>query len=96
MESRPPNPLVTRINSPMHLRVRARGWRVFLSVTLALGALVPLAASGTDAGLAVLRKISSRVQDRAGVIAIEASEPVPYVASQPDARTFVVENEARP
>ena len=34
---------------------------------------------------------SSRVDARPGVIAIEASDPVPYVASQPDPRTFVVE-----
>ncbi len=39
----------------------------------------------------MLKKIASRVSDRAGVIAIEASDPVPYVASQPDPRTFVVE-----
>src|SRR4029079_8863543 len=31
------------------------------------------------------------VHVRTGVIAIEASAPVPYVASQPDARTFVIE-----
>jgi hypothetical protein len=31
------------------------------------------------------------VDDRAGVVSIEASDPVPYVASQPDPRTFVVE-----
>ena len=92
MESRPPNPPVhTYIEPLMSSRSRTRLWRVFLSVALALSALAPLAASGTDTGLAVLRKISSRVQDHAGVIAIEASEPVPYVASQPDAKTFVVE-----
>ena len=38
-----------------------------------------------------LKRIASRVDDRAGVISIEASDPVPYVASQPDPRTFVVE-----
>jgi hypothetical protein len=32
--------------------------------------------------------VSTTVQ---GVISIEASDPVPYVASQPDPRTFVVE-----
>ena len=37
------------------------------------------------------RRSRSRVDDRTGVIAIEASDPVPYVASQPDPRTFVVE-----
>ena len=39
----------------------------------------------------MLKKIASRVDGRTGVIAIEASDPVPYVASQPDPRTFVVE-----
>ena len=28
---------------------------------------------------------------RAGVVSIEASDPVAYVASQPDAKTFVIE-----
>jgi type IV pilus assembly protein PilQ len=51
----------------------------------------PLGASGTRAEVVMLKKIASRVSDRAGVIAIEASDPVPYVASQPDPRTFVVE-----
>ena len=31
------------------------------------------------------------MDDRAGVIAIEASAPVAYVAAQPDPRTFVIE-----
>jgi type IV pilus assembly protein PilQ len=39
----------------------------------------------------MLKRIASRLEGRTGVIAIEASTPVPYVASQPDARTFVVE-----
>jgi type IV pilus assembly protein PilQ len=39
----------------------------------------------------MLKRIASRLDGRTGVIAIEASTPVPYVASQPDARTFVVE-----
>jgi len=60
-----------------------------LGALLALGAMVPLRASVTDT--AVLKRITSRVDDRAGVISIEASDPVPYVASQPDPRTFVVE-----
>ena len=64
---------------------------------LVLGALVtpgvmtPLGASGARANAPTLTKIASRVDDRTGVITIEASEPVPYVASQPDARTYVVE-----
>src|SRR5258705_11412290 len=60
-----------------------------LGALLALGAMVPLRASVTDT--AVLKRITSRVDDRAGVISIEASHPVAYVASQPDPRTFVVE-----
>jgi type IV pilus assembly protein PilQ len=60
-----------------------------LGALLALGIIVPLRASSTDS--AVLKRITSRVDDRAGVISIEASDPVPYVASQPDPRTFVVE-----
>jgi type IV pilus assembly protein PilQ len=39
----------------------------------------------------LLKRIASRLDGRTGVIAIEASTPVPYVASQPDARTFIVE-----
>ena len=56
---------------------------------LALLAIVSLAASSTDT--AVLKRITSRVDDRSGIVSIEASDPVPYVASQPDPRTFVVE-----
>jgi type IV pilus assembly protein PilQ len=60
-----------------------------LGALAALGIIVPLRASSTD--IAVLKRITSRVEDRAGVLSIEASDPVPYVASQPDPRTFVVE-----
>jgi type IV pilus assembly protein PilQ len=56
-------------------------------------------SAGTDAGgaaatskkVAMLTKIGSRLEARMGVVAIEASAPVPYVASQPDPRTFVIE-----
>src|SRR5687767_833947 len=51
--------------------------------------MAPLVGRGADAP--TLRKIESRVNDRNAVIAIEASDPVPYVASQPDPQTFVVE-----
>jgi type IV pilus assembly protein PilQ len=65
-------------------------WKLpVLGALLALGIIVPLRASGTD--MAVLKRITSRVDDRAGVLSIEASDPVPYVASQPDPRTFVIE-----
>ncbi len=62
-----------------------------LCAGLALGLMVPLRASGTGPNFAVIKRIGSRVDDRAGVISIEASDPVPYVASQPDPNTFVVE-----
>ena len=39
----------------------------------------------------MLKKIASRVDERAGVVTIEASEAVPYVASQPDPRVLVLE-----
>src|SRR5215470_11730978 len=60
-----------------------------LCAALAVGTIVQLRASSTDS--AILKRIASRVDDRAGVISIEASDPVPYVASQPDPRTFVIE-----
>ena len=63
---------------------------LLLCAGMALGAKASLTAS---AGIetATLRKIASRVDERAGVIAIEASAPVAYVAAQPDPRTFVIE-----
>jgi type IV pilus assembly protein PilQ len=62
-----------------------------LSTILGLGVMTPLGAKGVRADAATLRKIASRVDDRAGIITIEASDPVPYVASQPDARSLVLE-----
>ena len=64
---------------------------VVLCVAMMVGARAPLAAGGARADAATLRKIASRVDARAGVISIEASDPVPYVASQPDPRLFVIE-----
>ena len=64
---------------------------VVLCVAMMVGARAPLAAGGGRADLATLTKIASRVDGRAGVISIEASDPVPYVASQPDPRVFVIE-----
>jgi type IV pilus assembly protein PilQ len=61
-----------------------------LCAAMALGVRVPLDALAA-APSATLKKIASRVDGRAGIIAIEASDPVPYVASQPDPRVFVVE-----
>jgi len=63
-----------------------------LCAAMTLGARAPLAAgagAGTDA--ATLKKIASRVEGRSGVISIEASDPVSYVASQPNPQVFVVE-----
>jgi hypothetical protein len=62
-----------------------------LCLATALGALQPLRANGGAADPSTLTRIASRVDDRAGVVAIEASAPVPYVASQPSPDTFVVE-----
>jgi len=60
-----------------------------LCLAVALGAMSPLRVAGNDA--AMLKRIASRVDGRMGVIAIEATTPVPYIASQPDPKTFVVE-----
>ena len=62
-----------------------------LCLAMAAGAMAPLGAAGARTDAAMLKRIASRLDGRTGVIAIEASTPVPYVASQPDARTFVVE-----
>ena len=58
---------------------------------LAIGAAASLTASGAGTDLATLKTIASRLDTRAGVIAIEASAPVAYVAAQPNPRTFVIE-----
>ena len=72
--------------------VRTRSTRVFaLCAMLALGISASLLASAQMADLARLTQISSRIEDTASVVAIEASDPVPYVASQPEPNTFVVE-----
>jgi type IV pilus assembly protein PilQ len=62
-----------------------------LCLAMTAGVMAPLGAAGSRTDSALLKKIASRLDDRTGIIAIEASTPVPYVASQPDARTFVVE-----
>ena len=68
-------------------------YSILLGLCLATtaGVMAPLGAAGARNDAAMLKRIGSRVDGRTGVIAIEASTPVPYVASQPDARTFVVE-----
>jgi type IV pilus assembly protein PilQ len=62
-----------------------------LCVALALGVMAPLRAIGAGNDPAMLKRIASRVDGRTGVVAIEATTAVPYVASQPDPKTFVVE-----
>ena len=62
-----------------------------LGVAIALGFMAPVGASGVRADAAKLKKIGSRVDGRSGVVTIEASDPVPYVASQPEPRTLVLE-----
>jgi type IV pilus assembly protein PilQ len=64
---------------------------IAVCIAAAAALMAPLGANGSRVEVAMLKKIASRVSDRAGVIAIEASDPVPYVASQPDPRTFIVE-----
>ena len=61
---------------------------IVLCVAMTAGARNPQAAG---AEVATLKKIASRVDARLGVIAIEASDPVPYIASQPDPQQFVIE-----
>ena len=61
-----------------------------LCAAMTLGGKAPLAA-GAGADAATLKKIASRIEGRSGVISIEASDPVAYVASQPNPRQFVVE-----
>jgi type IV pilus assembly protein PilQ len=62
-----------------------------LCVALALGVMAPLRAIGAGNDPAMLKRIASKVDGRTGVVAIEATTAVPYVASQPDPKTFVVE-----
>ena len=75
---------------------------VIAGVLSAIGALGAVGAWGTLSASsaepraaaiepALLRAIVSRVDNRKGIITIESSQPVPYVASQPDPRTYVIE-----
>jgi hypothetical protein len=54
-----------------------------LCLATAAGVMAPLGAAGARSDAALLKRIGSRIDGRTGVIAIEASTPVPYVASQP-------------
>jgi hypothetical protein len=67
-------------------RRRAILW--ILGAGRALGLMVPLRASGTGPDFAVLKRIGSRVDDRAGVISIEARSGC-VRRPQPDPNTFV-------
>ena len=62
-----------------------------LSAVITTGARASLAAGGARVDTAMLTNIASRVDGRAGVISIEASAPVAYIASQPDPRLFIIE-----
>ncbi|HEX5110223.1 MAG TPA: type IV pilus secretin PilQ [Vicinamibacterales bacterium] len=62
-----------------------------LCVATAVGAMAPLGAAGARADSATLKKIASRIDGHTGIVTIEASDPVPYVASQPDPRVLVLE-----
>jgi type IV pilus assembly protein PilQ len=66
-------------------------YTLLLVLSGALAISAPLGAGGARTDVATLQKIASRVDDRTGIVTIEASAPVPYVASQPDPQTFVVE-----
>jgi type IV pilus assembly protein PilQ len=71
-----------------------RRWQALrgtLTVCIALAAMTTVPHDAAAGPSSSLKKIASRLEARTGVIAIEASAAVPYVASQPDPRTFVVE-----
>ena len=74
------------------MRFRNRKLLFVLCAAIGLAIIAPLIASDRS-DVAVLKKIASRVTDRTGIISIEASDPVPYVASQPDDHTFIVEKD---
>jgi len=62
-----------------------------LGAAMTVGVMAPVAARAARGDVATLKRIASKVDGRAGVITIEASDPVPYVATQPDPHSFVVE-----
>ena len=66
-----------------------RVWVLVAAVATTAGLRAPLGAAGVES--AVLKSLASRLEARIGVLTIEASAPVPYVTSQPDPRSFVVE-----
>jgi type IV pilus secretin PilQ/predicted competence protein len=69
---------------------------LLLGLSIAAFVLSPLGVAGTrtEGGrgtAATLRKVTSQLDAHKGILSIEASAPVAYVASQPDARTTIVE-----
>src|SRR6188768_2573307 len=62
-----------------------------LCAAMTMGVMTPVGARAERADVATLKRIASKVDGRTGVITIEASDPVPYVATQPDPRSFIVE-----
>jgi hypothetical protein len=68
-----------------------RVWVLVAVVATAAGVRAPLGAAAAGIEPAFLKRVASRVESRIGVLTIEASAPVPYVTSQPDSRSFVVE-----
>src|SRR5262245_4591027 len=71
---------------------RTRG--LALLVTMAAGALVSAAgpAERTTATSGVrLKTISARVSNKGASLVIEATDPVPYVATRPDPLTVIVD-----
>jgi hypothetical protein len=68
-----------------------RVWVLVAVVATAAGVRAPLGAAAAGIEPAFLKRVASRVESRTGVLTSEASAPVPYVTSQPDPRSFVVE-----
>ena len=62
-----------------------------LCAAMTVTVMTPVGARASRADAATLKRIASKVEGRTGVITIEASDPVPYVATQPDPRSFIVE-----
>src|SRR4051794_36813676 len=62
-----------------------------LSAAISIGVMTPVGARVERADAATLKRIGAKVEGRASVITIESSDPVPFVATQPDPRSFIVE-----
>jgi type IV pilus assembly protein PilQ len=69
---------------------------LLLGLSITAFVLSPLGVAGTRTegargSAATLKRVTSQLDARTGLLSIEASAPVAYVASQPDARTTIVE-----